>query len=200
MTLIRGECVAPGVAVGQIYLRGFASHDSGPRIAADEVESELNRLKQALESSRCQMEEIKQKQADTLGEAELRIFDAHLAYLGDAMFVTEIENQVINERLSAREAVQGVFAKYDRIFSLVESDLLRRRASDLRDVATRLLRKAARATSKSLHAYSPLHTNFTAYGVTATARRAKSLLARRSSPAYWRTSWGGGGLSSNFPA
>ena len=81
-----------------------------------------------------------QKQADSLGEAELRIFDAHLAYLGDAMFVTEIETQIINERLSAREAVQGVFAKYDRIFSLVESDLLRRRASDLRDVATRLLR------------------------------------------------------------
>ena len=140
MTLVRGECVAPGVAVGQVYLRGFASQDAGPRIAADEVEAELNRLKQALEDSRSQMEEIKQKQADTLGEAELRIFDAHLAYLGDAMFVTEIENQVINERLSAREAVQGVFAKYDRIFSLVESDLLRRRASDLRDVATRLLR------------------------------------------------------------
>jgi len=140
VTLVRGECVAPGVAVGQICLRGFASHDAGPRIAADEVESELNRLKQALQSSRCQMEEIKQKQADTLGEAELRIFDAHLAYLGDAMFVTEIEDQVINERLSAREAVQGVFAKYDRIFSLVESDLLRRRASDLRDVSTRLLR------------------------------------------------------------
>lgn len=140
MTLVRGECVAPGVAVGQVYLRGFASQDAGPRIAADEVEAELNRLKQALKDSRSQMEEIKQKQADTLGEAELRIFDAHLAYLGDAMFVTEIENQVINERLSAREAVQGVFAKYDRIFSLVESDLLRRRASDLRDVATRLLR------------------------------------------------------------
>ncbi|MEC8653700.1 MAG: putative PEP-binding protein [Planctomycetota bacterium] len=140
MTVVRGECVSPGVAIGQIFLRGFESQGAGPRIAADEVEVELNRLSTALEQSRLQMEEIKQKQAGSLGEAELRIFDAHLAYLGDAMFVTEIETQIINERLSAREAVQGVFAKYDRIFSLVESDLLRRRASDLRDVATRLLR------------------------------------------------------------
>lgn len=140
MTVVRGECVSPGIAVGQVYLRGFESQGAGPRIAADEVESELNRLNQALEKSRKQTEDIKQKQADSLGEAELRIFDAHLAYLGDAMFVTEIETQIINERLSAREAVQGVFAKYDRIFSLVEGDLLRRRASDLRDVATRLLR------------------------------------------------------------
>lgn len=140
MTRVRGESVAPGIAVGQVCLRGFASESAGRRIAADEVESELNRLREALQKSRAQIEEIKQKQSQSLGEAELRIFDTHLAYLGDAMFVTEIESQVMQERLSVREAVQLVFAKYDRIFQLVESDLLRRRASDLRDVATRLLR------------------------------------------------------------
>lgn len=140
MSVVRGESVAPGIAVGQVHLRGFESKGAAPRIAADEVETELNRLHAAFEKSRAQTVEIKQKQADSLGEAELRIFDAHLAYLGDAMFVTEIESQVIQERLSSHEAVQLVFAKYDRIFTLVESDVLRRRASDLRDVATRLLR------------------------------------------------------------
>lgn len=140
MTRVRGESVAPGLAVGQVVLRGFAAEATGRRIAADEIETELNRLREALQKSRAQIEEIKQKQSDNLGEAERHIFDAHLAYLGDAMFVTEIESQVLQERLSVREAVQMVFAKYDRIFQLVESDLLRRRASDLRDVATRLLR------------------------------------------------------------
>jgi len=140
VTVVRGECVSPGVAVGQVWLRGFESEGAGPRIAADEVEAELARLTLALDLSRSQMQEIKQKQSETLGEAELRIFDAHLAYLADDTFVAEIEAQVANERLSCREAVQGVFAKYDRIYALVESDLLRRRAGDLRDVATRLLR------------------------------------------------------------
>jgi phosphotransferase system enzyme I (PtsI) len=140
MTLVRGESVSPGVAVGPVFLRGFDAQQTSRRIAADEVEAELNRLREALQKSRAQIEEIKQKQSDSLGEAELRIFDAHLAYLGDAMFVTEIESQVIKERLPVREAVQLVFAKYDRIFQLVESELLRRRASDLRDVATRLQR------------------------------------------------------------
>jgi len=140
MNRVRGESVAPGIAVGQVHLRGFLAESTGRRIATDEVENELNRLRESLQKSRAQIEEIKQKQLASLGEAELRIFDAHLAYLSDAMFVTEIENQVLQERLSVREAVQMVFAKYDRIFQLVESDLLRRRASDLRDVATRLLR------------------------------------------------------------
>jgi phosphotransferase system enzyme I (PtsI) len=140
VTRVRGESVAPGIAVGPVVLRGFDAQQTGRRIATDEIEAELNRLRTALQKSRAQIEEIKQKQADSLGEAELRIFDAHLAYLGDAMFVTEIESQVIKERLPVREAVQLVFAKYDRIFQLVESELLRRRASDLRDVATRLQR------------------------------------------------------------
>lgn len=140
MSRVHGECVSPGVAVGPVVLRGFDAQTTSRRIAADEVEGELNRLRQALDKSRAQIEEIRQKQQGTLGEAELRIFDAHLAYLGDAMFVTEIEAQVIKERLPVREAVQVVFGKYDRIFQLVESDMLRRRASDLRDVATRLLR------------------------------------------------------------
>lgn len=140
MTRVRGESVSPGVAVGPIFLRGFDELGAGRRLAADEVEAELNRLREALQKSRAQVEDIKQRQAETLGEAELRIFDAHIAYLADAMFVTEIESQVIKERLPVRDAVQQVFAKYDRIFQLVESDLLRRRASDLRDVATRLLR------------------------------------------------------------
>lgn len=140
MTRLRGECVAPGVAVGPVVLRGFDAQKTSRRIAADEVEGELTALRAALDKSREQIEEIKQKQGGALGEAELRIFDAHLSYLADAMFVTEIESQVIKERLPVREAVQVVFAKYDRIFQLVENDLLRRRASDLRDVATRMLR------------------------------------------------------------
>lgn len=148
MTRVRGESVAPGIAVGPVFVRGFTAQQTGRRIAADEVEAELNRLRDALQKSRAQIQEIKDKQAGSLGEAELRIFDAHLAYLGDAMFVTEIESQVIKERLPLHEAVQLVFAKYDRIFQLVESELLRRRASDLRDVATRLQRNLEAETTR----------------------------------------------------
>lgn len=141
MIVHRGESVAPGIAVGPVHLRGFEAEDGGSRrIPADQVEDELNRLRDALQKSRAQIEEIKHKQQDQLGEAELRIFDAHIAYLSDPMFVTEIEQQIVQERFAVREAVRLVVDKYDRIGRLVESDLLRRRSSDLRDVGTRLLR------------------------------------------------------------
>lgn len=150
MTSHRGESVAPGVAVGPVCLRGWEDDgSSGQRIPADRVEHELNLLREALQRSRNQIEEIRQKQQGNLAESELRIFDAHIAYLSDPMFVTEIENQVLQERFPVREAIKFVFDKYDRIFQLVESEILRRRASDLRDVSTRLLRNLGDAAAAS---------------------------------------------------
>lgn len=61
----------------------------------------------------------------------------------------EIEKQVMAERYTVREAIKLVLEKYDRIFQLVESEILRRRASDLRDVATRLLRNLADGAPRS---------------------------------------------------
>jgi phosphoenolpyruvate-protein phosphotransferase len=156
MTVLRGESLAPGVAVGPVHLRGYEEEGGYPsRIAADQVEDELNRLREGLQKSRAQIEEIKQKQADKLGESELRIFDAQIAYLSDPMFVTEIENQVMQERFSGREAAKVVFEKYDRIFQLVESEVMRRRASDLRDVATRLLRNLGDGGQKAAARVAP---------------------------------------------
>ena len=73
MTVLRGESVSPGIAVGPVHLRGYDEDDvAGLRIAADQVEDELNRLRAALQKSRGQIEEIKQKQSGQLGEAEMR--------------------------------------------------------------------------------------------------------------------------------
>ncbi len=144
MNVLRGESVSPGIAVGPVHLRGYDDDEIGvSRIAADQVEAELERLRAAVGQSRAQIEEIRGKQQGQLGEAELRIFDAQIAYLGDPSFVAEIEQQVVQERLAVRAAVKTVYAKYDRIFQLVENEILRRRASDLRDVATRVLRNLA---------------------------------------------------------
>lgn len=136
----KGETVALGVALGAVHLRGYGAEADFPlRIAADEVEIELNALRSSLGESREQIEALKAKHGDTLGEAELRIFDVHLGYLADPMFVDEIEKLVVEERYSVRAAIQKIAADYERIFELVENEYLRQRAGDFRDVATRVL-------------------------------------------------------------
>jgi phosphotransferase system enzyme I (PtsI) len=138
--LYKGETIAPGVALGRVHLRGYQTEESFPlRVATDQVEQELNALRDALDLSRRQIEGLKDRHGETLGENELRIFDVHIGYLGDPMFVDEIEKLVLEERYSVRAAIQKIAADYDRIFELVEDEFLRQRAGDFRDVATRVL-------------------------------------------------------------
>ena len=137
----KGETIAGGIALGPVWLQGYdESEGFAPRIPSDQVESELNRLRDALKQSRAQIEELKQKHEGQLGSSEIAIFDTHVAYLQDPMFIDEIEKLVIAERLSVRASIKKVVGDYDRIFQLVENDYLRQRASDFRDVATRVLR------------------------------------------------------------
>lgn len=137
----KGETVSGGIALGKVYLQGYEEGGSYEFcIASDEVEDELNRLREAFSRSRKQVEDIRAKQEGHLSPSQLQIFDVHLTCLQDPLFVDEIEKLVIEERLRARSAITRVARNYDRIFALVENDNLRQRAGDLRDVATRLLR------------------------------------------------------------
>lgn len=140
MKVHQGEAVASGVALGRVVLQGFGERTGSPRIASDQVETELNRLRAALEKSREQLVEVKAKHQGELGSNELRIFDTHIAYLQDPMFINAIEKLVMGERLALRASINRVVSDYERILQLAESETLRQRASDFRDVATRLLR------------------------------------------------------------
>jgi phosphoenolpyruvate-protein kinase (PTS system EI component) len=155
MTIYKGETVADGVALGHVHLEGYENAQGYPRrISSDQVEEELNRLRDALAQSRAQIEELKSKHKGNLGAHELRIFDAQVGYLQDTKFINEIETLVMEERLSARASIHRVVDSYDRIFQLVENDHLRQRAVDLRDVATRVLRNL-RDDAREVHAEAP---------------------------------------------
>ncbi len=156
MKIYRGETVSSGVAFGRVWLRGYGAADGhAARIPSDQVEHELNRLRDALGRSRHQIEDVRARQEGKLAADELRIFDAHLAYLQDPLFIDEIEQQILRERLTVRGAITHLIANYDRIFALVESEHLRQRASDFRDVGMRVLRNLEEAEGLGAEAPRP---------------------------------------------
>lgn len=138
---LRGTRVAPGLAIGPLRLveERFGS-GPGRRIPLDDVEAELNRFHQALETARRQLEDLRRDLADRIPEDQARILDTHLAYLRDSVFVSDVENLILNEQLGLAAAIGKVVSDFDRIFHLVENERLRERAVDLRDVGLRVLR------------------------------------------------------------
>ncbi len=139
--VLRGTPVAPGLALGRLVRVAEDPFDVGPRrVPLDRVEHELNRFHRALGAAQGELAELRGRLEGRVPEAHVRILDTHVAYLRDSVFISDVENQILNEQMSLEAAIGKVVADFDRIFKLVESEALRERAVDLRDVGIRVLR------------------------------------------------------------
>lgn len=139
--ILKGNPVAAGVAVGPAHLKGYDLEAVAlRRVPKAQVDDELNRFRKALEDSRKQLKGLTKTVEKKVSEEDARIFGAHLAYLKDPVFIGDVENLILSERRNVEWAIAKVVSDFDRIFKLVESETLRERAMDLRDVGVRVLR------------------------------------------------------------
>ncbi|MAF65945.1 MAG: phosphoenolpyruvate--protein phosphotransferase [Planctomycetes bacterium] len=139
--LLKGAAIVPGLAVGVIYRKDEdLQRGAAQRVPLDGVERELNRFHSALRESRTQLGDLKAHLVGKVSSDHVRILDTHLAYLKDTVFQSDVENLILNEQMSLEAAIAKVVSDFDRIFRLVENQMLRERAVDLRDVGIRVLR------------------------------------------------------------
>lgn len=143
--MLRGTSVSPGLVLGRVHIKDYElTHAPRQRVPLDQVEFELNRFHKALYESKRQLEDLKTRLAARVGHEEVRILDTHTALLKDGVFLSDVENLIINEQMALEAAIVKVIADFDRIFRLVQSETLRERAVDLRDVGIRVLRNLER--------------------------------------------------------
>jgi len=139
--LLHGTSVAPGVAMGRAFRKDYdLSQVTLQRIPRDQMERELNRFHGSLTESRDQLEALKGHLQGNVPEDHVRVLDTHVAYLRDSVFLSDVENLILNEQMCLEGAIAKVILDFDRIFRLVQSETLRERAVDLRDVGIRVLR------------------------------------------------------------
>ncbi|MFT5049568.1 MAG: phosphoenolpyruvate-protein phosphotransferase [Chlamydiales bacterium] len=139
--VLHGTSVAPGVAMGRAFRKDYdLSQVTLQRVPRDHVERELNRFHSSLTDSRDQLEELKGHLRGNVPEDHVRVLDTHVAYLRDSVFLSDVENLILNEQMCLEGAIAKVILDFDRIFRLVQSETLRERAVDLRDVGIRVLR------------------------------------------------------------
>lgn len=146
--VLRGTPVSPGLALGPARRQGYDLHRVPMRrVPRDQVEDELNRFHAALSTSRRQLDDLRAQLANAVPDDHARVIDTHLAYLKDSVFLSDVENLILGEQLALESAIAKVILDFDRIFRLVENELLRERAVDLRDVGIRVLRNLELARS-----------------------------------------------------
>lgn len=138
---LKGVAASAGVAMG----RALRLDERGRHqfyyidVSPTQVRKEIQRLREAFEEGRAQIEEIKDRLARELGHKHSFILDAHLLMLEDKQLLAELEQEIRTRRINAEWAVRASIDRMIEVYRQVNDSYLRERTSDLEDVATRLL-------------------------------------------------------------
>src|SRR6266567_5630119 len=138
--LFRGIAVSAGVCRGKILVLA-PSHPVITRQPVSEagIAEEINRLEKALVQTRQQILEVQKKVSQKMGAQEGSIFDAHLLVLEDRTLLDEVARVIQEEKVNAEYAFHSVAERYATSLAAIEDDYLRERATDMRDVTSRVL-------------------------------------------------------------
>src|SRR5688500_13013090 len=99
-TTLKGTPVAPGLVLGPVHLKDYELMRAPPqRVPLEQVERELNRFHKSLSDSRRQLDDLKARLQGKVPADHVRILDTHVAYLKDSVFLSDVENLIINEQM-----------------------------------------------------------------------------------------------------
>lgn len=132
---LAGVCASPGLAVGvAVQFRAqeidVAEHGEGAEI-------ESARLGGALLEARAQLEVLRNR-ADSAGDQQAQILAAHQELLDDPELI-DLTVAAIRQGKSAGYAWRETYTRYGAQLERLDSQILRERAADIRDVGRRVL-------------------------------------------------------------
>lgn len=137
--MFQGVSGAGGIAIGRaVVFYPPADLDAVPDRLAEDIEEELQSVKQAVEAVRQDIREIDAKMQESLLAEERALFSVYLRMLDDNALPAEI-NALIRQGNWAQGAVRKVIEIHTAHFAQMEDEYLRERVSDIRDLGRRIL-------------------------------------------------------------
>jgi phosphoenolpyruvate-protein phosphotransferase (PTS system enzyme I) len=129
--VFKGTALSKGVAIGKAYLLDSSKfcilkHKLGP----NEVEAEVKRFRQAIELSKQQMLEIRQR-ASKVADKYAVILDTYTLLLEDEVIVNDTIENIKGNRLNAEWALTETLSKFTKLFNNINDDYLKGKKDDL---------------------------------------------------------------------
>ncbi|MHA7135992.1 phosphoenolpyruvate--protein phosphotransferase [Rossellomorea arthrocnemi] len=137
-SLLKGIAASNGIAIAKAY-RLVEPDLSFEKKNVDNVEQEVSRFQEAIATSKSELEAIRDKAREDLGEDKAQIFEAHLLVLSDPELLTPIEDKVKSENVNAEFALKETADMFVSMFESMDNEYMKERASDIRDVTKRVL-------------------------------------------------------------
>lgn len=135
--MIKGTSASPGIVIGKALLVKEEELIIPHFVSTFELEEA--RLGQAIQSAKIELTELKEKTLKNLGEDKALIFEAHIMILEDPELLKKTLQKIKKESINAEFALDAVAKNFISMFESMEDPYLKERASDIRDVTSRLL-------------------------------------------------------------
>ncbi|CAM4361617.1 phosphoenolpyruvate--protein phosphotransferase [Paenibacillus macerans] len=138
MLKIDGIAASAGVAIAAAFKLEHPDFTVKRRDASDPV-AELAKLDEALAKSQQELEAIKERTLQELGEKKAEIFESHLLILNDPELLDPVREKISSEKVNAEYALDETANQFIAMFENMKSAYLQERAADMRDVTKRVL-------------------------------------------------------------
>ncbi|MBC2579613.1 phosphoenolpyruvate--protein phosphotransferase [Clostridium sp. DJ247] len=138
----KGIAASKGYSIGTVVIK----EDSEVKVEEkkiEDIQGEKARFGQAVEASRQQLSQIKEKAAREMGADKAAVFESHIMLLDDPEFTGAVEMGIEGNSINAEKALQDVIEMYAGIFAAMEDEYMRERGADVKDVGKRILANLA---------------------------------------------------------
>lgn len=137
---IKGIAASAGIAIGQIMHIQEVEHNFCLTVAPGEAPKEKERFLAAQQVAVAQLDALQKHTATTVGQHEAEVFVAHKLMVEDPSLMDAVFDEIDNKCASAEAAVEVAAQAIASMFASLDDEYMRERASDVKDIAKRLLR------------------------------------------------------------
>ena len=139
MNKISGIAASAGIAIARAFILEHPDY-SVQKTQVNDTQAELDKLDDALQQSSVELEAIKERTLQELGEKKAEIFASHLLILNDPEFIDPVKSLITTESINASYALNEIANQFIAMFENMKSAYLQERAADMRDVSKRILK------------------------------------------------------------
>jgi len=138
---LKGFPLSEGIAIGKLHVLAQYNNALVPETPIDcaDVDKEIERYRNALSSSRKDLEHLQEVLSDEGSHEAVTIIDTHIQMLEDPLITTFVEQRIKQMLQNTESVFCSVMGEYERRFEAVD-DSFQQRLTDVRDVSQRILR------------------------------------------------------------
>lgn len=136
MLNVSGIAASAGIAIAKAFILEHPDYSVEKRQITD-VDAEIAKLDSALGKSQAELEAIKERTLQELGEKKAEIFASHLLILNDPELIDPVKASIADNMINAEFALNETASQFISMFENMKSAYLQERAADMRDVTKR---------------------------------------------------------------